>query len=157
MEPPTMSMPAEVLAQLHAAMNRRDIAAFVECFDPDYESEQPAHPDRRFRGRAQVQRNWTAMFAGLPDFRAEVVRSAVAGDAVWVEWRWTGSRADGTRLDACGACIFGVRAGRIAWGRLYMEDVETGHGIDAAVTSLAGRSPATSPAPEGVDTPTSSA
>jgi ketosteroid isomerase-like protein len=118
-------------------MNRRDLAAFVECFDADYDSEQPAHPDRHFQGRAQVERNWAAMFGGLPDFRAEVVRSTVAGDTVWVEWRWTGTRADGTRLDACGVCIFGVRAGRLAWGRLYMEDVDVGHGIDAAVASLA--------------------
>jgi ketosteroid isomerase-like protein len=110
----------------------------VECFDPRYDSEQPAHPDRHFRGRGQVEQNWTAMFAGLPDFRAEVVRSAVDGDTLWVEWRWTGTRADGTQLDARGACIFGVRAGRLTWGRLYMEDVATGHGIQAAVASLAG-------------------
>ena len=141
MESGTMNSPSEVLARLNAAMNRRDLAAFVDCFDADYDSEQPAHPDRRFRGRAQVERNWAAMFDGLPDFRAEVLRSTVAGDSVWVEWRWTGTRADGTRLDACGACIFGVRAGRLAWGRLYMEDVDVGHGIEAAVASLAtGRS-----------------
>ena len=133
--------PSDLLARLTTAMNRRDLAAFVDCFDPEYESEQPAHPDRRFRGRAQVERNWAAMFAGLPDFRVEVSRSAEAGDTLWVEWQWTGTRADGTRLDARGACIFGVRAGRLAWGRLYMEDVETGHGIDAAVTAIAGRTP----------------
>ena len=132
----TVDAPADVLARLTAAMNRRDLAAFVACFDPEYESEQPAHPDRRFRGRAQVERNWSAMFAGLPDFSAEVVRSVVAGDTLWVEWRWTGSRGDGTRLDARGACIFGVGAGRITWGRLYMEDVESGSGIEAAVASL---------------------
>ena len=147
-----MDTPSEVLARLNAAMNRRDLAAFVGCFDPEYESEQPAHPDRRFRGRAQVERNWAAMFAGLPDFRAEVVRSAITGDTAWVEWRWTGTRADGTRLDARGACIFGVRAGRLTWGRLYMEDVEAGDGIEAAVASLArGRSPSTPPAPSGRD------
>ena len=135
--------PTGVLARLTAAMNHHDLAAFVACFDVDYESEQPAHPDRWFRGREQVERNWGAMFSGLPDFRAEVVRSAVAGDTLWVEWRWTGSRSDGTRMDARGACIFGVRAGCLAWGRLYMEDVESGAGIDAAVASLArGRAPA---------------
>jgi ketosteroid isomerase-like protein len=150
MDPVTKDTPSEVLARLSAAMNRRDLAAFVGCFDPEYESEQPAHPDRRFRGRAQVERNWAAMFAGLPDFRAEVVRSATAGDTAWVEWRWTGTRADGTRLNACGACIFGVRAGRLAWGRLYMEDVEAGHGIEAAVASLAsGRSLSAPPAASG--------
>jgi hypothetical protein len=35
-------------------MNARDIDAFVDCFDEDYESEQPAHPDRAFRGRELV-------------------------------------------------------------------------------------------------------
>ncbi len=143
MEPASMDTPAAVLARLNAAMNQRDLAAFVACFDPVYESEQPAHPDRHFRGREQVERNWAAMFAGLPDFQAEVVRSAVQGDAFWVEWKWTGTRADGTRLDACGACIFGVRRGRLVWGRLYMEDVELGNGIEAAVASLASRQPPT--------------
>src|SRR4051812_38816644 len=102
MDRATVDAPADVLTRLTAAMNHQDLAAFVACFDSDYESEQPAHPGRRFRGREQVERNWAAMFAGLPDFRAETVRSAVAGDTLWVEWRWTGSRSDGTRLDARG-------------------------------------------------------
>lgn len=136
-----MDTPSDLLARLTGAMNDHDLAAFVACFDPDYESEQPAHPDRRFRGSAQVERNWAAMFAGLPDFRAEIIGSAEAGDTLWTEWQWTGTRADGTRLDARGACIFGVRAGRLAWGRLYMEDVDTGRGIEAAVSALAGSHP----------------
>jgi len=138
MEPASVRTPSEVLAELNTALNDRNVAALVRCFDPDYESEQPAHPDRRFRGRGQVEKNWTALFAALPDFRAEMVRSAVDGDNLWIEWRWIGTRADGTRLDARGACIFGVHAGRLAWGRLYMEDVAAGHGIQAAVASLAG-------------------
>jgi ketosteroid isomerase-like protein len=152
MKPASIDTPSQLLAQLTAAMNGRDLAAFVECFDPDYESEQPAHPDRRFRGRGKVEQNWAAMFAGLPDFRAEVVRSVVEGDNVWVEWTWTGTRVDGTRLDTRGACIFGVRAGRLVWGRLYMEDVAIGHGIQAAVASLAtGRSAASPAGPAGQD------
>ena len=152
MEPTAVDTPAEVLARLSAAMNRHDLAAFVACFDPDYTSEQPAHPDRSFQGRLQVERNWAAMFAGLPDFRAELLRSATVGDIVWVEWAWTGTRADGTHLDARGACIFGVRAGRIAWGRLYMEDVEQGRGIDAAVNSLAGSRSIAPPPPDPRET-----
>src|SRR5436190_12639223 len=115
-----------LLARINAAMNAHDLAAFVACFDPDYESEQPAHPDRRFRGVAQVERNWAAMFSGLPDFRATIVASAVMAEGVWVEWRWTGTRAEGSRLEMCGVCIFAVRDDRITWGRLYMQDVEVG-------------------------------
>ena len=133
--------PDLVAERLDAAMNAHDIDAFVACFAEDYESEQPAHPDRRFRGIAQVEHNWAAMFAGIPDFRADAVRTTAVGEEVWVEWLWTGTRPDGTRLDARGVCIFGVRGGRVAWGRLYMEDVEAGAGIEAAVTALAqGRS-----------------
>ena len=129
-----------LVTRLTAAMNRHDLAAFVACFDPDYESDQPAHPDRRFRGVAQVERNWGAMFAGLPDFHATIVHSTAADDSAWVEWRWTGTRADGSRLEMCGVCLFAVRDDRITAGRLYMEDVEAGRGIDAAVASLAGGS-----------------
>ena len=50
--------------RLNAAMNAHDIEAFVECFEEDYESEQPAHPDRAFRGREHVRRNWSAIFDG---------------------------------------------------------------------------------------------
>ena len=137
METPSDHSPLAVLARLTAAMNRHDLEAFVACFEPGYESEQPSHPDRRFRGADQVRSNWAAIFAGVPDFRAEVVRSAAAGETAWVEWRWAGTRADGSRLAACGACVFGVPNGRIAWGRLYMEDVEEGSGIKAAVAALA--------------------
>ncbi len=133
-----MTAPADLLARLTAAMNRHDLADFVDCFDSDYESEQPAHPDRRFRGRAQVEKNWAAMFAGLPDFQSEVLRSSLDGDTLWMECRWAGTRGDGTRLDARGTAIFGVRAGRLAWGRLYMEDVQAGQGIQGAVASHAG-------------------
>lgn len=147
----------DVLARLNAAMNRHDLADFVACFDPDYESEQPAHPDRRFRGRAQVEKNWAAMFAGLPDFHARIVRTAVDGDTVWVEWQWTGTRADGTSLDARGVCIFGIRAGRIAWGRLYMEDTDVGKGIRAAVASLAGDHPIVADESKPSDTSSNSA
>jgi hypothetical protein len=36
-----------------------------------------------------------------------------------------------------GVTIFGVRDDRIAWGRLYLEDVEGGQGIDQAVQHMA--------------------
>ena len=154
MEPASMGTPSDVLAKLSSAMNSRNLPALVRCFDSDYESEQPAHPDRRFRGRGQVEQNWAAMFAALPDFHAEVLRSAVADDHMWVEWRWTGTRADGTRLDACGACIFGVRAGHLTWGRLYMEELAAGHGIQAAVASLAAGLPSHGDGPNDRDSST---
>ena len=128
-----------VVERLAAAMNAHDIDAFVGCFAEDYDSVQPAHPDRAFRGRDQVRTNWSSVFAGVPDFHAELVRADVVGDAEWSEWRWSGTQADGTRLDMAGVILFGVRDGRIAKARLYIEPVEqAGAGIDAAVRDMAG-------------------
>jgi hypothetical protein len=128
-----------VLERLRDAQNRHDLDAFVACFDPDYRSEQPLHPDRAFAGRQQVRANWAEVFAGVPDFHADLLRSAQAGDTGWAEWHWHGTRADGTRLDMRGVTIFGVRGDRIVWGRLYLEDVEAaGQGIDQAVEHMAG-------------------
>jgi hypothetical protein len=35
-----------------------------------------------------------------------------------------------------GVTIFGIRDDRILWGRLYLEDVEGGQGIDQAVQHM---------------------
>ena len=126
------------MERLAAAMNAHDIEAHVACFAEDYRSEQPVHPDRGFGGRDQVRANWSAIFAGIPDFEAELVRTAAEGDTVWSEWRWRGTRDTGSPLDMAGVIVCGVRDGLIAWGRLYVEDVQrSGEGIDAAVRRMA--------------------
>ena len=127
----------QLVARLNAAMNAHDVGAFVACFAADYDSVQPAHPQRAFRGREQVRANWSAIFSGVPDFRAELVRVHVDGDTAWSEWRWEGTQTDGGRLDMAGVIVLGVRDGLVAWARLYVEPVErAGAGIDAAVRDM---------------------
>lgn len=128
-----------VVERMNAAMNAHDIEAFLACFDEEYGSEQPAHPDRAFQGREQVRSNWSAIFEGVPDFRSELVRAAADRDTVWSEWYWHGTQSDGTRLEMVGVIIWGVGEGRILWARLYIEPVEqAGAGIEAAVRRMAG-------------------
>jgi ketosteroid isomerase-like protein len=130
---------ALVVERLNAAMNAHDIEAFVACFEEDYESDQPAHPDRAFRGRDHVRRNWSAIFDGVPDFRSELLTAGASGDTEWSEWRWRGTQADGAPLDMAGVIVCGVRDGRLRWARLYVEPVEQGGaGIDAAVRGMSG-------------------
>jgi ketosteroid isomerase-like protein len=126
--------------RLVAAQNGHDIDAFVSCFATDYSSEQPAHPDRAFVGSEQVRKNWSAMFAGVPDFCAELLDSATDGATAWGEFEWRGTKSDGSRLHSRGVIIGTVRDGRLAAARLYMSDVEeAGGGIDAAVKGLTGK------------------
>jgi len=137
-----MTVPPEgqalsVLERVHRALNAHDIDAFVELFSPDYQSEQPAHPDRQFGGRDQVREKWGGTFLEVPDFHADLLRSAVSRDTVWSEWDWYGTRKDESRLEMRGVVLMGVQEGQIAWARLYMEFVERGGaGIREAVRRM---------------------
>jgi ketosteroid isomerase-like protein len=129
-----------VAVRLRDAMNAHDLEAFLACFGEDYESEQPVHPGRGFGGRDQVRANWSAIFAGVPDFSAELRSRCESDGQEWSEWRWTGTRADGEAFDMAGVIVAGLRDGRIAWGRLYIEPVEAAdETIDEAVRRMAGR------------------
>ncbi len=85
----------EVIDRLVTAMNAHDLDAATALIHKHYRSVQPAHPGRAFVGRDQLRANWQAMFAGIPDFHAEVARSVHDGDTTWSEWHWTGTRSDG--------------------------------------------------------------
>lgn len=129
-----------VTTRLRDAMNAHDLEALLECFREDYRSEQPVHPGREFGGRGQVRANWSAIFEGVPGFAAELVRHCDSGGEEWSEWRWTGTRADGSPLDMAGVIVAGIRDGRIAWGRLYVEPVQSAEEtIDESVRRMAGQ------------------
>ena len=126
---------ADVMNRVLAALNAHDLDAFVECFASDYRSEQPAHPSRAFEGSDKVRENWTSVFAGVPDFQAELLTSVTTEDSVEIgEWRWRGTYADGTPFAMQGVTVMGIEGQHIAWGRLYMDVVEQDGGdIDAMV------------------------
>jgi len=126
-----------VLERLIEAQNAHDADLFASFFADDYQSDQPAHPGRRFTGREQVQENWSAVFAGVPDFRADLVATCRDRDTEWGEVYWRGHHRDGSDFAMCGVIIATIRDDRIAAARLYVEPVEdTGENIDTAVTQL---------------------
>lgn len=134
-----MADPRAVVERMTAAQNAYDVEGMLRCFRPDYRSEQPLFPARAFQGADQVRANWSSMLQALKGFRAEIVRSAVEGDTVFTEVRWTGTKADGAPLDMRGVIIAGVEGEQIAWARLYVDDVEPdGADIDTAVRRIAG-------------------
>jgi ketosteroid isomerase-like protein len=133
---------ADVIDGLLAATNAHDLDAAAGFFHEDYRSAQPAHPGRVFVGRAQMRANWEAMFAGVPDFGAEICRSVRDDDTTWTEWRWYGTRSDGQTFEMRGVTLFEITGDQIVAGWLYMEEVErTVAGIEQAVETLSGRRP----------------
>jgi ketosteroid isomerase-like protein len=130
---------AQLIERLVRAINEHDLDALVSCFDEAYVNETPAHPDRGFRGRAQVHRNWAQILAGVPDIQARVPQVAVDGDTLWTEWEMSGTRPDGAAFLMRGVVIFTV-TGRVATSaRFYLEPVEhTSGDIDVATSRVVG-------------------
>ena len=129
-----------VLAErIRKAINEHDIEAFVACVDSEYQSEQPAHPARAFRGADQVRTNWSGLFQEIPDIQAELLGTARDGDTEWAEWRWHGTRTNGSHFEMRGVTVMHTRADRALRARLYMEEVDSsGEDIDHTVRRLSG-------------------
>lgn len=126
----------DAVRRLVTATNSHDLDGIVDCFAADYVNLTPAHPQRGFTGRGQVRRNWTAIFAAVPDVAATVTDWAREGPSVWTEWTMRGTRRDGTAHAMCGVIVFGLRSDRIASARFYLEPVDgdgrpDGQGSDA--------------------------
>lgn len=126
------------MEKLRDRVNAHDAAGMAALFAPDYRSEQPAHPNRGFGGHAQVEANWSQMFRGVPDLRAEIVSEFTVGVTSWAEWTWRGHHTDGSLFEMHGTTIMGLTSdGLIAEARLYMEPVEhDGAAIDETVQQL---------------------
>lgn len=124
----------DVVTRLVRATNDHDIDALVACFSESYVNQTPAHPQRGFLGRDQVRRNWSSIFAGVPDITARLVTSHIEGGTAWTEWEMLGTRHDGTTHAMAGVIIFAIAEGHITSARLYLEPVEQTTGdVNAAV------------------------
>jgi limonene-1,2-epoxide hydrolase len=122
------------LATLVQATNAHDLDALVNCFEPAYRNEAPAHPNRDFQGRERVGANWRQIFTFVPDVHASVLRWAADGSDIWSEWEMSGTRLDGTRHLMRGVIIFGIQDGRATSARFYLEPVDDANAtVDDAV------------------------
>jgi ketosteroid isomerase-like protein len=132
-----MATTLSVIERLVAATNAHDVDGLVDCFASSYVNVTPAHPERGFRGTDQVRRNWTTIFAAVPDISVRIVASLVENGQAWTEWAMSGTRRDGTPHAIAGVIIFGVEADHIISARFYLEPVETVSGdADVAVQRL---------------------
>src|SRR6476646_2134694 len=100
--------PSDVVARLFDLTNAHDLEGLVGCFAPDYALTNPLHPTRDFVGHGQVRRNWSGLFAGVPDLAASVHRMVADGEQVWVELAMRGTRRDGVAVHLAGVQVFTV-------------------------------------------------
>ena len=118
-------IPEGPVRRMLTAANRHALEAMVSEFAEDYRNTTPVHPARSFTGSAQVRKNWTALFAGLPDLTLTVHDAATGPDGkLWMEWSNRGTRPDGSVQRAAGVAIFTLRNDRIAAAQFYLEPVD---------------------------------
>jgi hypothetical protein len=111
--------PVAVVTRFLDAANHHDADGLRACVHPEFESYQPLHPARNFRGAGQLISNWKAIFEAEPGFRLTLLRASTTGNTVWAEVHGAGASAE-----AAGIFIVGVEEGRIRWIRVYSDLVE---------------------------------
>jgi ketosteroid isomerase-like protein len=117
-----MTLP--ILEAMRTALAAHDLDAYVDFFHEDFVGERPRHPGGEVRGRDEVRESWAEILADVPDLQVEVPAAAQDGATIWSEWRMFGTARSGSLLEIRGVMIFGVRDGRVAWARTYLEPVE---------------------------------
>jgi steroid delta-isomerase-like uncharacterized protein len=115
----------EVLDAFADAFNRHDADAIVSFMTDDCVFEASAGPEicgARYAGRDGVRAAFADVFATFPDARWSDARHFIAGHRGVSEWTFTGTRADGTRVEVHGCDVFTFRDGKIALKNSYRKN-----------------------------------
>ncbi len=107
----------EALQAFADAWNRHDADAIMLFMTDNCVFESSAGPEvcgTRYVGRDAVRAGFTDVWATFPDAHWGGARHFVAGERGVSEWTFTGTRADGTRVEVHGCDVFTFRGGRIA-------------------------------------------
>jgi steroid delta-isomerase-like uncharacterized protein len=115
----------EMLQAFADAWNRHDVDALMSFMTEDCVFEASAGPDvfgTRCAGRESVRAGFAEVWATFPDAHWGDARHVVRGDRGVSEWTFTGTRADGTRVEVHGCDLFTFRDGKIALKDSYRKN-----------------------------------
>jgi steroid delta-isomerase-like uncharacterized protein len=98
------------------AWNRHDIDGLMSFMTDDCVFEASAGAEvcgARYAGRDAVRAGFSEVWATYPDAHWAGARHFVQGDRGVSEWTFSGTRADGTRVEVNGCDLFTFRDGKI--------------------------------------------
>lgn len=116
---------ADMLQAFADAWNRHDLDALMSFMSEDCIFESSAGPDvcgTRYTGREAVRTGFADVWAAFPDARWNQARHFVQGDRGVSEWTFTGTRADGVRVEVNGCDLFTFRGSQIALKNSYRKN-----------------------------------
>ncbi|WP_199055034.1 nuclear transport factor 2 family protein [Aquitalea sp. ASV15] len=123
-----MSQNTVTIAFLQAfseAWNRHDIEALMSFMTDDCQFHATAGPDllgRSFKGREAVRQGFELAWQNFPDAAWLDGRHFISGEHGISESTFTGTKADGTRVEARMVDVFTFRDGKIAIKNAYRKD-----------------------------------
>jgi steroid delta-isomerase-like uncharacterized protein len=107
------------------AWNHHDVDALMTFMTKDCVFEASAGPDvcgTRYAGREAVRDGFAEVWTTFPDAHWGNARHFVCGERGVSEWTFTGTRADGTRVEVDGCDLFTFRDGKIALKNSYRKN-----------------------------------
>jgi ketosteroid isomerase-like protein len=115
----------DTLAAFAAAWNRHDIDALMGFMSNDCEFHAVAGPEllgRSFVGRAAVREGFQLAWQTFPDAAWLDGRHFVCGDRGVSESTFSGTKTDGTRIEARMVDVFTFRDGKITVKNAFRKD-----------------------------------
>src|SRR4051812_21531255 len=116
------ALTTEWLQAFADAWNQHDVDALMTFMTDDCIFEASAGPDvcgTRAKGRDAVRAAFAEVWSVFPDAHWGDARHFVSGERGVSEWIFTGTRADGTRVEVNGCDLFIFRDGKIAVKNSY--------------------------------------
>lgn len=110
------------LAAFSAAWNQHDIDALMSFMTDDCVFETAAGPDAcgtRHAGTPAVRRAFASAWAAVPDAQWRNGQHFVQGDFGVSQWTFTGTAADGSRIEVDGVDLFTFKNGKIQSKKVF--------------------------------------
>jgi steroid delta-isomerase-like uncharacterized protein len=120
--PPSGAELLSLLDRFADAWNRHDLDALMSMMADAcmFQASAGDHVDgQRSEGKPAVRAAYAAVFAAFPDAHWANPTHFIAGNRGVSEWTFTGTQADGTRVEVTGCDLFTFRDGRIAIKNSY--------------------------------------
>jgi ketosteroid isomerase-like protein len=110
------------LAAFSAAWNQHDIDALMSFMTDDCVFEAAAGPDAcgtRHSGTQAVRKAFAGAWTAVPDAQWRNGKHVVQGDFGVSQWTFTGTNADGSRIEADGVDLFTFKNGKIQSKKVF--------------------------------------
>jgi ketosteroid isomerase-like protein len=107
------------------AFNAHDTKSIMSHMTDDCVFEASTGPDfdgQKFTGQEQVSKAFEDVFATFPDAKWNFPKHFISGDRGFSEWIFTGTKADGTKVEVTGCDLFTFKDGKIAIKNSYRKN-----------------------------------